>query len=354
MASPEALSEILAKSHQALAETLAGAFQNITVKRAPAIRLTKFCGQPNRSSDPTVAGWLSELEAYLRPQNLCEKERVEVALDHLGGSAREEVLCTPEEERDTISKLAALLTLRFGAVDTLGSLNGTFYGRTQLEGETLAEFSRSLMRLYDRMESAADPNGKVALRQLRANALREQFIGGVQGASTKRELHRLSHDNPGTSFHVFRNIVLDYMRDVAPASCPSVQSEGWHNKPCMGNVNVVQAPEKSERELLVGLVEGQQQLASALAGLAQLHRDTNEKIQEWIDAFKASQVVDVQSPKKPRVQCSFCKRVGHTRERCFTRLNQERKQASPQLNAEAAVWKPTSESDKSGNVTPPS
>ena len=325
------------------------------MKCAPAIRLNKFCGLSDRSSDPTVAGWLNELEAYLRPQNLSERERVEVALDHLGGSAREEVLCTPEGERDTISKLAALLTLRFGAVDTLGSLNGAFYGRTQMEGESLAEFSRSLMRLYDRMESVADPNGKVALRQLRANALREQFIGGVQGASAKRELRRLSHDNPATSFHVFRNLVLDYMRDIEPASCPSVQTDDWHHKP-MGNVHIVQAPEiKSERELLTGLAEGQQQLASAIASLVQQQKETNAKINELIDAVKASQV-DAKDSKKgarPKVQCSFCKRVGHTQEKCYARLNQERKRADQQLNAEAAAWNPTSKADQSGNATPP-
>ena len=166
MASPELMSDMLAKSQQALAETLAGALQNLQLKRTPTVKLTRFCGHPGKPGDPNLTDWLNDIETYARQLGLSEKEKVDVAIDHLGGPAREEVLCCPKGERDNISKLTSLLTLRFGATESLQSLHATFYARRQLEGESLTEFSRSLIRIYDRIELAAGSKEQPALQLL--------------------------------------------------------------------------------------------------------------------------------------------------------------------------------------------
>ena len=356
MATPEALSELIANSHKALADTLADAFQNLQIKRTPTVKLTKFCGRPRKSGDPSLEGWLADLDAYSRSLNLTEKEQVEATLDHLGGAAREEVLCCPEGERDTAPKMGALLRSRFGASESLGSLNSAFYARTQLEGETLTEFSRSLMRMYERMEGAADLKERDALRQLRNNALREQFIGGVMEPSTKRELRRLSHDHAGVPFYAFREVVLDFFRDVdLPGSTP--QTEDW-SKPSVGNIAVVRKRTKSDHELLVGLVESQQQLSAAVGCLVQNQSETNSKLQRLIESvedLKKEVASNAQKSARPSVQCTFCGRNGHTYDRCFSRKRQEREQAGvPQGRDTQPPRKPLHEGVQSGNATPPS
>ena len=66
-------------------------------------------------------------------------------LDHLGGCAREEVLCQPEQVRQYCKALVALLLFRFGPSETLPSLSEAFYGRIHLDSESLADYSRVLM-----------------------------------------------------------------------------------------------------------------------------------------------------------------------------------------------------------------
>ena len=65
--------------------------------------------------------------------------------------------------------------------ETMHSLSTEFHARVQLNGETLAEYSRVLMRLRNRMEkaTATEEEGR-ALAHLRDTALKGQFIQGVR------------------------------------------------------------------------------------------------------------------------------------------------------------------------------
>ena len=58
------------------------------------------------------------------------------------------------------------------------SLSTAFHARMHLDGETLADYSRVLMRLHSHMEkaTATEAEGQ-ALALLRDNALKEQFSG---------------------------------------------------------------------------------------------------------------------------------------------------------------------------------
>ena len=209
------LADAISKSNQALAETLASAFSNLKYQRAPTIKLSKFSGIPRRAGDPTLKEWFVDLETYARQLGLTDEEKVSAALDHLTGSAREEVLCCPLKDRNEFVKLRELLRLRFRSPETVQSLNYAFYSREQLEGESLTDFSRSIMRLYDRMETmATDPKEKAALSQLREGALKEQFVRGVTDPSVRRELRRLVVDHPKSSFFEMRNLALKLFQDV--------------------------------------------------------------------------------------------------------------------------------------------
>ena len=71
-----------------------------------------------------------------------------IPTDYLGGCAKEEVLCHPDEVRRDFGALVSLLRRLFGPCETVTSLYADFYSRMQSVGETLAEFSRSLIRLH--------------------------------------------------------------------------------------------------------------------------------------------------------------------------------------------------------------
>ena len=44
----EALAESLKQSHQAMAQTFAGAFKNLKYQKASALKLSKFSGRPKK------------------------------------------------------------------------------------------------------------------------------------------------------------------------------------------------------------------------------------------------------------------------------------------------------------------
>ena len=122
-------------------------------------------------------------------------ERAVVLVDYLGGCAKEEVLCHPCEVRRDFGALVSLLRRVFGPRETVTSLCTEFYSRVQSVGETLAEFSRALIRLHQRIESAAPT---VAERQALAvlgdradRALKHQFVVGVRDEWMRHELRRL-------------------------------------------------------------------------------------------------------------------------------------------------------------------
>ena len=340
MATAETLTDILAKSQQALADTLAGALQGLQIKRAPSVKLAKFCGRPGLPGEQTLLEWLNDLDAYTRQLGIPEHEKVEVALDHLGGPAKDEIKCCPPGDRDTMPKLTTLLKLRFGATESLQSLNNTFYGRVQLEGETLTEFSRSLMQIYDRMQAAAKPSEKEPLRHLRSGSLRGQFIEGARDPYVKRELKRLSHDHENAPFYKFREVVLDYFRDSDPAPPPAAPE--WTESSIDAVANA-RPPASATREILLALVEGQKSLSGAVA-------ETNAQLKDLIAALKAQTEVPKRTAKAT-VHCTFCGKAGHVISRCFKKREQEK--SNPAVPGSAGVPGPQTLSN-SGNASPPS
>ena len=107
---------------------------------------------------------------------------------------------SPCEVRRDFGALVSLLRRVFGPRETVTSLYAEFYSRVQSVGETLAEFSRALIRLHQRIESAAPTVAeRQALAVLGDGALKHQFVVGVRDEWVRHELRRLvlrSADRP--------------------------------------------------------------------------------------------------------------------------------------------------------------
>ena len=121
-------------------------------------------------------------------------DRAVALFDHIGGCDREEVLCQPERVHQDCKELVALLLLRFGPPEMLPSPSTALYGRMQLDSESLADNSRVLLQLHNRMERAAASDAEgAALVLLRENDLNEQFVRGVPEQSVHQELRRIAY-----------------------------------------------------------------------------------------------------------------------------------------------------------------
>ena len=102
------------------------------------------------------------------------------------------MLCHPDEVCRDFEPLVSLLRRVFGPWETVTSLHAEFYSRMQSVGETLAEFSRALIRLHLRIEGAASTVAeRQALAVLFDGALKHQFVVGVPDEWVRHEWQRL-------------------------------------------------------------------------------------------------------------------------------------------------------------------
>ena len=191
MSSAIKMSHILMEANAALVETLVKALRE--VGHAPTVStLPRFLGRPDSPGDPTIDEWLSSFDLYVRQCGVAEGDRAVLLVDYLGGCAKEEALCYPDEVRRDFGVLVSRLRRVFGPWETVTSLYADFYSRMQSVGETLAEFSRVLIRLHQRIEGAAPTIAeRQALAVLADGALKHQFVVGVRDECVRYELRRL-------------------------------------------------------------------------------------------------------------------------------------------------------------------
>ena len=199
-------------SHLALIETLVKALQGLGHVPTPAVSLPRFFGRPESPGDPTIDEWLADFDVFVRQCGVPEAERAMALIDNLGGCARDEVLCHPDEVRRDFGALVSLLRRVFGPRETVTSLYAEFYSRAQSVGETLAEFSRALIRLHQRIEGAAPTVAeRQALAVLGDGALKHQFVVGVRDEWVRHDLRRLMLRSADRPFIVVREEALCLM-----------------------------------------------------------------------------------------------------------------------------------------------
>ena len=113
--SDDRIAKIITQSNAALVATLAEALQGMIVPLVPSLKLSRFMGRPKMVGDPTVAERLHEFDMYANQTGVKDADRAVALHYHIGGCAREEVLCQPERVRQDGKALVALLLRRFGS-----------------------------------------------------------------------------------------------------------------------------------------------------------------------------------------------------------------------------------------------
>ena len=179
-------------SHLALVETPMKALQGVGHAPTPTISLLRFLGPPESPGDPTIDEWLAAVDVFVRQCGVTEEERAVVLVGYLGGCAKQDVLCHPDDVLRDFLALVSLLRRVFGPRETVTSLYADLYSRMQSVGETLAKFSRTLIRLHQRIEGAAPTVAeRQALAVLADGPLKHQFVVGVRNEWVRLELRRL-------------------------------------------------------------------------------------------------------------------------------------------------------------------
>ena len=198
-------------------KSLTGVLQGLTVQHTPhtpKVKLQKFKGPPRVPGEPSLKEWLEEAESYCLCYKLSGKSKAQALVDHLGGIAKEEVLCRTETIRENYDEVVKVLKSQFSPVESLQSLSAEFHSSKQYDNESLADFSRRLMRLYGRMEQNTGSESEMeALQALRESSLKEAFVRGARESWVRRELRRIEMSLKKASFLEMRSEVLEFFRD---------------------------------------------------------------------------------------------------------------------------------------------
>ena len=232
--------------------------------------------------------WLDDFCVYARQMGVSEDDRAVILLDHLGGCAKEEVLCHPLAMRQSVESLVALLRSRFGPLESVHSLQAAFLERMQSEGESLADYSRVLMRLHVGMEQAATTLAEgQALALLRDNALKEQFAQGVRQQSVRQELRRLALASVGRPFYQMRDEVLHLLRDDEDPSrrlrvrtTDVEQAPSTHVHATLSQVPIFCA--SASETVLAQILQTQQQLQQQMMQLISQQQQTAQQVQTMV------------------------------------------------------------------------
>lgn len=155
--------------------------------------------------------WLDRLEGHFERLGInTAREKASGLREHCKGEALEELLCSPHERRHDYDYQIVILKGRFGrSLGTVAALQAAFFSRYQEEGEDLAAFTLSLMRMHTRAENAAvTREEKDHLTGQRNRNLSEQMVRGARDPIIRQDLRRLVMAHDGQDFHDIRLQVL--------------------------------------------------------------------------------------------------------------------------------------------------
>lgn len=155
-------------------------------------KLPIFSGKVDGNESCTLDEWIEQIRHFAQMRGTTEKEKARIVFDHLEGAARTEIKFLPAGERECMDSIFKVLKDVYGCMHSHIALQRRFYNRRQQEGESLIDFSHSLMDLMD-LISKSDAQAASAAA---AKDLRDQFCDGVRDQSLKIRLKDLINANP--------------------------------------------------------------------------------------------------------------------------------------------------------------
>lgn len=154
----------------------------------------KFSGNPG-SECPPLEEWVEEVRKCLQARPMSPNEQAYFVYDLLEGEAKLEVKLRPATDRADPERIFSILLETFGCAHSYIEAQQKFFQCRQREGESLREFSHSLMVL---MESCQRKNSTAISNP--DSVLRDQFAENVRDKMLRRELKQFIRLNPNSQF----------------------------------------------------------------------------------------------------------------------------------------------------------
>ena len=285
----------------------------------PRERGPKLSGRPATDQEPEVIEWAEDMRRMTA--DMSNPEGVQFILDHLAGTAKDEVRLCPAADRDTPEKIIRHVLNALCPQDTPSSRWREFYSRVQQAGETPQEFSLQLMKLLRRVELVS-PKDSVGSQDA---ALCERFASGLADPSLRREVRRIVQENPEIRFPDLRSRVIS-----------------WENPPAMTVTRAARATENA--------VQGQ---LDRQAGQIQATQEAVNQLCEQVSLLLANQAARAPDRDRGRhtgMRCFNCDGMGHIAAVCPSPRRRQRG------NGAAPASQPSSQmaqDQSSPNVNPP-
>ena len=300
--------DLVEKLISSLTNVLQSQGGRVTHLRAP--KLPRFSGRYS-SDNLTLSQWLEEVDIYCDQCDIPVSQKAQVILNHLDGDARQEVRCHSISS-DDLDSLLTLLKRHFGSKHTTQSLQKRFHERVQHEGESLDEFSRALMCMYDDIINVAPTSEQQAYKSLRDSALIDKFVVGARSQSIRLELRRIQLANSGKTFLEIRDHALDLL-DSFDTKPKSTAKRGT-----VFEVSVNDCPEGASsinpRDAGKDLINHLVQQQAALEQCVQQQQVLLERQQEQLSELIAQKS---QARQKSIPKCYYCGKKGHIQAKCW-------------------------------------
>ena len=205
----------LKKELEDLKTELKGFIQKAPKEEGPKVvfapkqrKVEKFSG---RDGTQTVYEFVEEMLRVLKSRPTPPEEQADFILSHLEGPAKEELRYRSPGEKKDPNAILDLLSEAFAERSTASELMSDFYSTKQESGQSLREYSHSLMRKLD-LVARVDPT----FISNREKTLSNQFAENVSSVWLKRELKRSLRSKPKMSFSDLREEAIVLCSDDEP------------------------------------------------------------------------------------------------------------------------------------------
>ncbi|XP_041850700.1 uncharacterized protein LOC121645957 [Melanotaenia boesemani] len=264
-------------------------------------KLPTFSGKLDSTDSLTLDEWIDQMRSFVQTRGRTEREQAQMVFDHLEGAARTEIKFLPPDHRENVQKIFDALTEVYGCHHSRILLQRKFFNRKQYEGESLVEYSHSLM---DLMEQIMKTDNQAASKA--SKDLRDQFCEGVRNPALRMRLKDLVNANSQWTVREVRAEATRWMaqQESQPFGrrydqSPSVSNEMQASCETMGS-------SFSEYAELTSLLKAQQtQLELVIKALT-----SNSLSTPSIRATRPRRTVDGQPV------CFRCEKVGHIARFC--------------------------------------
>ncbi|XP_067656521.1 uncharacterized protein [Haliotis asinina] len=186
-------------------------------------QLTIFKDKPLKVGDTSLEEWLLDVKCTVEARKLSDEEHALLLCQHLGGRARQEILARGSSVKESPKEIIKVLRKVFGGGSDLPTAQHRFYSHRQKPGQDLITLSLDLIDLYDHITDI-----EPAFSNQRKSALKSQFAEAASNDTIKREIRRLTKEQPDLEFLDLRDRLIEWSGSNITAARDKASVEEHH------------------------------------------------------------------------------------------------------------------------------